>query len=61
MQEKMGGTSSAPYANHLHTHSREITTPAPHHSIFKGRMLFLTPNQQCQSTENITTKQAQCT
>ena len=31
--------------------SREITTPAPHHSIFTGRMLFLTPNRQCQSTE----------
>ena len=30
---------------------RQITTPAPHHSIFTGRMLFLTPSQQCQSTE----------
>ena len=30
---------------------RQITTPTPHHSIFTGRMLFLTPNQQCQSTE----------
>jgi len=29
--------------------SRQITTPTPHHSIFIGRMLFLTPNQQCQS------------
>jgi len=29
----------------------EITTPTPHHSIFTGQMLFLTPNQQCQSTE----------
>jgi len=29
--------------------SRQITTPTPHHSIFTGRMLFLTPNQQ--STE----------
>ena len=34
--------------------SRLITTPAPHHSIFTGRMLFLTPNQQSQSTEVIT-------
>jgi len=25
--------------------------PAPHHSIFTGRMLFVTINQQCQSTE----------
>jgi len=23
----------------------------PHHSIFTGWMLFLTPNRQCQSTE----------
>ena len=30
--------------------SRQKTTPTPHHSIFTGRMLFLTPNQQCQST-----------
>jgi len=32
-------------------HSRQITTPAAHHSIFTGQMLFLTPNQQCQSIE----------
>ena len=32
--------------------SREITTPAPHHSsFFTGWMPFLPPNQQCQSTE----------
>jgi len=31
---------------------REISTPTPHQSIFPGRMLFLTPNQQCQSTED---------
>ena len=31
--------------------SRQITTPAPHHSVFTGRMPFLQPNQQCQSTE----------
>jgi len=31
--------------------SRQITTPTPHHSMFTGRMLFLTPNQQCQSAE----------
>jgi len=30
---------------------RQITTPTPHHSNFTGWMLFLTPNQQCQSTE----------
>jgi len=31
--------------------SRQITTPTPHHSIFTDWMLFLTPSQQCQSTE----------
>ena len=30
-----------------------IITPATHHSIFAGRMHFLTPNQQCQSTEGM--------
>ena len=32
-------------------HSRQITTPAPHHSVFTGRMPFLLPNQQRQSTD----------
>ena len=31
--------------------SRQITTPAPHHSVFTGWMPFLPPNQHCQSTE----------
>ena len=31
--------------------SRQITTPTPRQSMFTGRMLFLTPSQQCQSTE----------
>ena len=31
-------------------HSRQMTTPTPHHSIFTGWMLFLMPNQQCRST-----------
>ena len=30
---------------------RQITTPAPHHSTFTGRMPFLPTNQQHQSTE----------
>jgi len=30
---------------------RQTTTPAPHHSVFIGRMPFLPPNQQRQSTE----------
>jgi len=33
------------------SHSRQITTPALHHSVFTGRMPFLSPNQQRQSTE----------
>ena len=38
--------------------SRQITTPAPHHSIFfTGRMPFLPPNQQRQSTEGKPEKQ----
>jgi len=42
-------------------HSKQITVPAPHHSFFTGRMLFLTPNWQCQSTEgtNWTTDMSQ--
>jgi len=34
--------------------SRQISTPTSNHTIFTGSvrvMLFLTPNQQCQSTE----------
>ena len=31
--------------------SRQITMPAPHHSVFTGWMLFLPPNQQRQSIE----------
>ena len=33
-------------------HSRQITMPAPYHSVFTGRMPFLPPNQQRQSTES---------
>ena len=36
--------------------SRQMTTSTPHHSIFTGWMLFLTPNQKCQSTEGLTRK-----
>ena len=31
--------------------SRQLITSIPHHSIFTARMLFPTPNQQCQRTE----------
>jgi len=41
------------YANHFAHHYRQITTPAPRHSIFTRRMLFLTPNQQYRSTEGL--------
>jgi len=34
--------------------STQITMPAPHHSVFTGRMPFLSPNQQRQSTEGTT-------
>jgi len=38
-------------------HSRQTNTPTPHHSgFFTGRMPFLLPNQQCQSTEAIALK-----
>ena len=37
--------SAGPYAHNMHL------APTPHDSIFTGHMLFLTPNQQCQSTE----------
>ena len=34
---------------------RQITMPAPQHSVFAGRMPFLPPNQERQSTEGNTT------
>ena len=37
--------STGPYTDNVHLAS------TPHHSIFTRRMLFLTPNQQCQCTE----------
>ena len=33
------------------SHSRQITMPVPNHSFFTGRMPFLSPKQQRQSTE----------
>jgi len=37
--------------------SRQITMPAPHHSVFfTGQMPFLPPNQQRQSTEGTSTE-----
>ena len=40
--------------------SRQITTPAPYHSVFTGRMPFLTPNQQRQCTEGKGTERHTC-
>jgi len=41
--------SAGPYANNLHL--ALDNTPTPRHSVFIGQMFFLTPSQQCQSTE----------
>jgi len=38
------------------SHSRQLTKPTPHHPIFTCRMLFLTPNQQCHSSEGTALK-----
>ena len=43
--------SAGPYANNLHLAPDNHTSTPP--QFFTGRMLFLTPNQQCQSTEGI--------
>ena len=38
--------------DHMHVCTLlQTNTPAPHHSVFTGRMPFLSPNQQRQSTE----------
>jgi len=57
MREEMTGfwdavASAEPYANNLHL-APDI--PTPHHSIFTGRVLFQTPNQQSQSNEGKST------
>jgi len=41
-------------------HPRQITMPAPHHSVFTGRMPFLLPNQQRQSTDGNINKSNLC-
>jgi len=43
--------SAKPLCKSFVPHTRQVTTPATHHSIFTGWMLFLTTNQQCQSAE----------
>jgi len=34
---------------------RQITTPAPHHSVFTGQMPFLPPNQHVKVLKAMTT------
>ena len=46
--DRMQMALSRPYANHLH---RALERQPCQHRFFTGRMLFLMPNQQCQSTE----------
>ena len=50
-QETVSGSSISWAICKSAPRSRQITMPAPHHSVFTGRMPFLPPNQQCQSTE----------
>ena len=53
-QETVGGSGISWTICKSAPSSRQITTPAPHRSsFFTGRMPFLPPNQQCQSTEGI--------
>ena len=51
-QETVSGTGISWAICKSAPRSRQTTTPAPHHSVFfTGRMSFLPPNQQRQSTE----------
>ena len=43
---------AGPYSNNLHL-TPDRNHASPHHSVFTGRMPFLLPNQQCQSTEGM--------
>jgi len=40
-----------PYANHLHLLQTDNHISISSFNFFRGQMLFLTPNQQCQRTE----------
>jgi len=52
-QEKVTGSGISWAVCKSAPHSRQITMPATHRSVFTGRMPFLPPNQQRQSTEGI--------
>jgi len=43
--------SAGPYANKLHLAPERQPRQQPISQFFSGRVLFLTPNQQCQSSE----------
>jgi len=44
----------------LQTDNQQITMPAPTTQFFTGRMPFLPPNQQCQSTEGTQSTEGIC-
>ena len=50
-QETVSGSSISCAICKSTPRPRQITMPAPHHSVFTGRMPFLLPNQQRQITE----------
>ena len=51
-QETVSGSSISWAICKSAPRSRQITMPATHHSVFTGRMTFLPPNQQRQSSQN---------
>ena len=55
-QETVGGSGISLAICKFAPRFRQITTPAPHHSVFTGQMPFLPPNQQRKNTEGITEK-----
>jgi len=57
-QETVSGSGISWASRKFASCSRQITTPVPHHSVFTGRMPFLSPNQQHQSTKG--TQQPTC-
>jgi len=50
-QETVSGSSISWAVCKSAPSSRQISTPAPHHSVFTDRVPFLPPNQQRESTE----------
>jgi len=52
--------SAGPSCKSFAPHSRQITMPVLHHSVFTGWMPFLPPNQQRQSTEGNVTGSKLC-